>query len=122
MNGIVYGTRPETILCVRDRLSSKVTNHVLLGICLEVQERRGDWVRVETAGRGPGGWVHSDDVRDKPCLKIFFVDVGQGDGTIVESPFGNLLIDGGPSRGFHSFRRRLCRPTIRSGHFWQRLW
>jgi hypothetical protein len=86
MNGIVYGNRPETILRVRDRLSSKVTNHVLLGTWLEVQERRGDWVRVETAGRGPSGWVHSDDVRDKPYLKIFFVDVGQGDGTIVESP------------------------------------
>ena len=61
MNGIVYGNRPETILRARDRLSSKVTNHVLLGTWLEVQERRGDWVRVETAGRGPGGWVHSDD-------------------------------------------------------------
>lgn len=30
MNGIVYGNRPETILRVRDRLSSKVTNHVVL--------------------------------------------------------------------------------------------
>ncbi len=115
MNGIVYGNRPETILRERDRLSASATNHVLLGTWLEVQERRGDSVRVEKAGRGPGGWVQSDDVRDTPCLKVFFVDVGQGDGAIVESPFGNLLIDGGPSRGFHSFMRRLCRPTIRSG-------
>ena len=115
MNGIVYGNRPETILRERDRLSARITNHVLLGTWLEVQERLGDWVRVETAGRGPGGWVHSDDVRDKPCLKVFFVDVGQGDGAIVESPSGNLLIDGGPSKGFHSLMRRLYRPTISSG-------
>jgi beta-lactamase superfamily II metal-dependent hydrolase len=34
--------------------------------------------------------------RDNPLLKVRFIDVGQGDGAIVESPNGNLvLIDGG---------------------------
>lgn len=34
--------------------------------------------------------------RDDPLLKVRFVDVGQGDGAIVESPDGQIvLIDGG---------------------------
>jgi hypothetical protein len=34
--------------------------------------------------------------REEPLLKVRFVDVGQGDGAIVESPKGRLvLVDGG---------------------------
>lgn len=48
-------------------------------------------------------------------MKVFFVDVGQGDGAIIESPTGNLLIDGGPSKKFHAFLRHLYKPTIKIG-------
>lgn len=112
MNDVVYGNKPETNLRADNRFSARPKNYVLLGTWLKVLSKHGEWIEVETAGRGPGGWVHLDDVRNTPCLKVFFVDVGQGDGAIVESPNGNLLIDGGPSKGFHSFLRYLYGPTI----------
>ena len=115
MNDVVYGNKPETILRADHRFSARPTNYVLLGTWLKVLSKHDVWIEVATAGRGPGGWVHSDDVRNTPCLKVFFVDVGQGDGAIVESPNGNLLIDGGPSKGFHSFLRYLYGPTIVTG-------
>ena len=115
MTNVVYGNQPETILRSDHRKSASKKNHVLLGTWLEVTDQHGDWLKVKTAGRGPGGWVHKDDVKDSPCLKVFFVDVGQGDGAIIESPSGNLLIDGGPSKKFHSFLRYLYGPTIRTG-------
>ncbi|MCP4693472.1 MAG: hypothetical protein GY859_35870, partial [Desulfobacterales bacterium] len=115
MSSVVYGNKPETILRADHRSSGRRVNHVLLGTWLKVLSTHGEWLQVETLGRGPGGWVHSDDVRDTACLKVFFVDVGQGDGAIVESPNGALLIDGGPSRGFHGFLRHLYGPTIDNG-------
>jgi len=115
MNEVVYGNKPETTLRADHRFSARPTNYVLLGTWLKVLSTYADWIEVETAGRGPGGWVHSDDVRHTPCLKVFYVDVGQGDGAIVESPNGNLLIDGGPSKGFHAFLRYLYGPTIATG-------
>ena len=115
MTDVVYGNKPETVLRSDHRNSASKTNHVLLGTWLEVKDRHGDWLKVITAGRGPGGWVHKDDVKDTPCLKVFIVDVGQGDGAIIESPSGNLLIDGGPSKKFHSFLRSLYWPTIKTG-------
>lgn len=115
MISTVYGNRPETVIHEDHRRNSKVTNHVLLGTWLKVLEQHEEWFKVATGGRGPGGWVHEDDVRERPALKVFYVDVGQGDGAIVESPTGNLLIDGGPSSGFHRFLRYLYGPMIRSG-------
>ena len=115
MSNVVYGNHPETILRDAPSHDARKTNHVLLGTWLKVNAKNGNWLQVETAGRGPGGWVHSDDVRKKSCLKVFFVDVGQGDGAIIESPNGNLLIDGGPSKGFHSFLKHLYGPTIEAG-------
>ena len=115
MSDVVYGNKPETVLRADHKSSARRTNHVLLGTWLRVLSRHGKWIEVETAGLGPGGWVQSVDVCDTPCLKVFFVDVGQGDGAIIESPNGNLLIDGGPSKGFHAFLRRLYEPTIDIG-------
>lgn len=115
MSDVVYGNRPETVLRATPKASGRERNHVLLGTWLKVQSTQGNWLEVETAGRGPGGWVHKSDVRETPALKVFFVDVGQGDGAIIESPTGNLLIDGGPNRNFHSFLRHLYGPTIASG-------
>lgn len=115
MTDLVYGNKPETIIRSTKAKSSSATNHVLLGTWLKVISRDGDWIEVATFGRGPGGWVHKDDARDTPCLKVFYVDVGQGDGAIIESPTGNLLIDGGPSKKFHSFLRHLYFHQIKAG-------
>ncbi len=107
----VYGDKPETILYEAPN-GKKANNHVLLGTWLEVIGSNDDWYEVKTAGRGPGGWVRKADVTQIPALKVFFVDVGQGDGAIIESPNGRMLIDGGPSNNFHAFMRYLYGPTI----------
>ncbi len=108
----VYGNKPETIL-YKSPNGKKSINHVLLGTWLEVIDSNDEWLEVKTAGRGPGGWVRRSDVVETPALKIFFVDVGQGDGAIIESPNGRMLIDGGPSKNFHAFMRHLYGPTIK---------
>ena len=42
--------------------------------------------------------------RDEPLLKVRFVDVGQGDGAIVETPGGRiLLVDGGEEEHFRRY-------------------
>ena len=107
----VYGNKAETILYTSTS-GKKKTNHVLLGTWLNIVDSTDDWFKVETAGRGPGGWVRKSDVTDTPAFKAFFVDVGQGDGAIIEAPNGRMLIDGGPSKNFHSFMRHLYGPTI----------
>ena len=107
----VYGNKPETILYKAPN-GRKRSNHVLLGTWLDVIDSNDDWYEVKTAGRGPGGWVRKNDVTQTPAFKTFFVDVGQGDGAIIESPNGRILIDGGPSKNFHSFMRYLYGPTI----------
>ena len=115
----VYGNRPETVIYAAPD-GRRVSNHVLLGTWLDVVNDNADWYEVQTAGRGPGGWVRKSDVSATPAFKAFFVDVGQGDGAIIESPNGRMLIDGGPSKAFHSFMRSLYWPTIRregSVHF-----
>ena len=49
---VVYGNEPETRIYKNPRRSSSRSNHVLLGTWLEVEDAQGDWLKVETAGRG----------------------------------------------------------------------
>jgi beta-lactamase superfamily II metal-dependent hydrolase len=115
MPTVVYGDKPETILRKHPAKKASAINHVLLGTYLEVLDEEGDWYLVATRRSGPGGWVHRDDVRDDPCLKVFFVDVAQGDGALIEYPGGIMLIDGGPTAKFHAFLRHRYQPLIKSG-------
>jgi ribonuclease BN (tRNA processing enzyme) len=65
-----------------------------------------------------GGWVPADDMRDAhgqirsgfieaskisatQQLKIFYMDVGQGDAILIEAEDAIIIIDGGPNRGFY---------------------
>ena len=111
----VYGDKPETILRASTRSRARRVNHVLLGSLLEVVGEQGNFFEVDTLGKGEGGWVNKSDVRDFPVLKVFFVDVGQGDGAIVESPEGIILVDGGPNTNFYRFLKYRYRRILRSG-------
>ena len=111
----VYGNQPETILYHRARTSSRKVNHVLMGTILEVIEDEDDWLNVDALGRGSSGWVRKKDIRETPVLKIFFVDVGQGDGAIVESPEGIMLVDGGPNANFFKFMKHRYRRLLKAG-------
>ena len=69
MPTFVYGDQPETILRKSAKSSAGRVNHVLMGSILEVTDTDGDWLEVDSLGKGPGGWVHEDDVRDMPISK-----------------------------------------------------
>lgn len=111
----VYGNEPETIIRSSARKTARKVNHVLMGSILEVVDKDDDWLKVDSLGKGKSGWVHEDDVRDTPVLKTFFVDVGQGDGAIIESPEGIMLVDGGPNANFFKFMKHRYRRILRSG-------
>ncbi len=112
---IVYADRPETIIRKAPSNSAKILNHVLMGTWLKVLDEDGDFLKVETRRAGPGGWVSKDDVRDKPILKVFYVDVGQGDGAIIEYPDGVMLIDGGPNKNMYKFMLHRYGPIFGEG-------
>jgi hypothetical protein len=59
-----------------------------------LEERTDGWLNVRAFGKT--GWVHLEDVQTADgFLKIFFVDVGQGDGCLIEAPGKRLLVDAG---------------------------
>ena len=76
----------------------------------------GDWLSVEPRKAGKPGWVHKDDTRDTPIFKAFYVDVGQGDGAIIEHPDGVMLIDGGPNKNMYKFMLNRYSPIFKSGN------
>ncbi|MDE2979923.1 MAG: MBL fold metallo-hydrolase [Gemmatimonadota bacterium] len=46
---------------------------------------------------------------------MFFVDVGQGDGALIECPQGVIVVDGGRGSAFHSFLRHRYRAIFDEG-------
>lgn len=98
----VYAARPETPVLAEPDESGRRVNVVLMGTWLGVTKEQGNWMKVVTAG--PDGWVRSDDTADKFGMKIFFIDVGQGDSVLIETPVKRYLVDGGPSRGSCTYR------------------
>ena len=116
MPTIVYANKSETILRKTKSNSASAANHVLMGTWLRVLQEDGAWYEVEPRpNRGKGGWVRKADTRDTPALKVFVVDVGQGDGLIIEGPGKRVLIDGGPSKGYYNFLRHRYWPIIAGG-------
>ncbi len=79
----------------------KRTNVVLLGTWLGVTKDAGEWLQVTAPGGG--GWVKKEDTRADCGLKVFFIDVGQGDACLIESPNGRILVDGGPLGNTHGY-------------------
>ncbi len=100
----VYAAKPETNI-YQSETSNRIVNRILLGTWAGiVEDHGGDRVRVITAG--PDGWLERDDIRHDEGLKIFFVDVGQGDGMLVECCGKRLLIDAGPNSNLCRYLKR----------------
>ena len=100
---IQYAAKPESFVYSHAVGGSKI-NVILLGTWAGVvQDDNGDRVRVVTAG--PDGWVDRDDLRDSCGFKVFYVDVGQGDGILIETPGRRILIDGGPNSNLLRYLR-----------------
>lgn len=75
-------------------------NTILMGSFVKILDESTDiWQKVSAFGIE--GWIEKNHLGDSPDFKCFYVDVGQGDGALIE--VGNdvdglkILIDGGPS-------------------------
>jgi competence protein ComEC len=79
----------------------KPINKILMGTYVEITAKDGEWYRVKTAG--PDGWMHSNQLSDEMGLKVFFLDVGQGDGVLLEIGDFKILIDAGPNNSMHNY-------------------
>jgi beta-lactamase superfamily II metal-dependent hydrolase len=70
--------------------------------------------RVSVAFRGGVGFVNRDDLTRTRMLEIFFIDVGQGDSILIQTPDDRrILIDGGQSDDAYEFicnKYRLDKP------------
>ena len=93
MKDFKYAAINEAVIyaAVENNKGSKPQNRILMGTYVSIIETSGDWYKVITAGTPkPGGWMHKDSLTDSMGLKVFFLDVGQGDGVLLE--VGNLKI------------------------------
>lgn len=79
----------------------KTINKILMGTYVEIIQQDGDWYKVKTAG--PDGWMHKDTLTDEMGLKVFFLDVGQGDGVLLEVGKLKILIDAGPNNNMYGY-------------------
>lgn len=79
----------------------KSINKILMGTYVEITSKDGDWYKIKTAG--PDGWMHSSNLSDEMGLKVFFLDVGQGDGVLLEIGDYKILIDAGPNNSMYNY-------------------
>ena len=79
----------------------KIINRILMGTYVGISEENGDFFKVVTAG--PDGWMKKSDLTDNMGLKVFYLDVGQGDAVLIEVGNLRILIDGGPGNHLHGY-------------------
>jgi len=66
--------------------------------------------RIHVRYRGGEGYVERDELTRKRHLEIFFIDVSQGDGILIQTPEDRrILIDAGESDDAHEFIRNKYR-------------
>jgi beta-lactamase superfamily II metal-dependent hydrolase len=90
------------------RISKKrrkgIEANLFVGEWTKQLEDVGDEVRVRF--RGGEGYVPKRHLGKKRVLEIYFIDVGQGDSVLIQTPDDKrFLIDGGTDRSAHSFLR-----------------
>ncbi|MGD9579234.1 MAG: MBL fold metallo-hydrolase [Syntrophorhabdus sp.] len=101
----VWCAAPELKLLTSKGGKSSTTT-VLMGAYLTVLEEDASpdgWYKVKAFGQE--GFVKKEDTAaDNNFLKLFFIDVGQGDSCLVETPTKRMLIDGGQyARSTHNY-------------------
>lgn len=90
-----------------DRPGDPGSVQTLLGTRLHVDASNniGDFVPASTMPDANGnahiGFVDASLISPQQQLKIFYLDVGQGDATLIEAEDAVVIIDGGPNKGFH---------------------
>jgi len=65
------------------------------------------WVPVtgvpDEKGNFNSGFIELNRLSSTQQLKIFYIDVGQGDASLIEAENAMVIIDGGPNTGLHSY-------------------
>jgi competence protein ComEC len=84
-------------------------NTILMGSFVKLlDEIQGNWQKIMAFGTE--GWIENINLGDSPSLKCFYVDVGQGDGALIE--VGNdangmkIIVDGGPNDNLSHYLRK----------------
>ena len=81
--------------------AKKLVNKIQSGTYVTIAAEEGDFYKVKTAG--PDGWMRKTDLGDTMGIKMFYLDVGQGDGVLIEVGNLRILIDSGPAGNMHSY-------------------
>jgi beta-lactamase superfamily II metal-dependent hydrolase len=110
----VFANLKETPLRKLAKSNASVNYYALMGQYLRILEENANWYKVIPLNIGKIGWVQKSHTIDKPQLKIFVVDVGQGDGVFVESSQGLIIIDGGQYDNFYRYLRYRYRGILRT--------
>lgn len=76
-------------------------NTLLMGTYMSIVKEENGWYQVKTAGED--GWVKKEHTSDDMGLKMFFIDVGQGDAILIEVGNKKILVDGGPTINVHNY-------------------
>jgi beta-lactamase superfamily II metal-dependent hydrolase len=79
----------------------KTLTKVLLGTYITTLDTEGDFFKVKAFGKT--GFMKKSDLSDTMGLKIFYLDVGQGDGVLIEIGKMKILIDAGPENNMYNY-------------------
>lgn len=82
-------------------VGKKTINKVLMGTYITVTAEDGAFYKVKAFSKE--GWMKKTDLSNNMGLKIFYLDVGQGDGVIIEVGKIRILIDAGPATNMYSY-------------------
>ena len=89
---------------------------LLLGVRLNVDDLPdAAGFRRATATSGATGFVHDSELSVEQQLKIFYIDVGQGDAALLEADGLVMVIDGGPDTSLVKFLRKR-RTAVRAAN------
>ena len=82
-------------------VGKKIVNRILMGTYVTLIEEVTDYFKVYTVG--DDGWMKKADLTDNMGLKLFYLDVGQGDGVLIEVGNLKILVDAGPGKNMHGY-------------------
>jgi beta-lactamase superfamily II metal-dependent hydrolase len=111
---IYYVKDPEAYIAkkVGNKIHSSGSIPMLLGarIHADLTSENNGWVSVTDVPNSKGdynaGFMELSKLSTKQQLKVFYLDVGQGDATLIEAENAMVIIDGGPNSGLHKYLKK----------------
>ncbi|MEE9361510.1 MAG: MBL fold metallo-hydrolase [Cellulophaga sp.] len=94
--------------------------HKLLGARVHIDPATeiDGWVAVKDVpnknGKFNSGFIETNKLSKEQQLKVFYLDVGQGDATLIESENATVIIDGGPNSGLSKYLNKRLKALRRA--------